>query len=132
MRKKVQDYIRSVSTKEFEWGEHDCLQLVSGLVGAVSGAEGPADKFKGTYDCEFSAAKILWRYYGGRLSNALEQELRPARTPKFGYVALVQVFDREMAGIVQDGKVLVLHQGRGLIGVPKECIKKVYQPLCRS
>jgi len=127
----VRGYIRSVSTKPFIWGEQDCLQLAGGLVGAVDG-HNPAAKYKGTYDCEFSAAKILWREYGGRLAEALHYHLKPARKPKFGYIALVRVFDREAAGIVQDRSVLVLHEGKGLIALPHSAIVRVYQPICRK
>lgn len=56
--------------RPFEWGTHDCCLWSADAVQAITG-EDPAAAWRGTYQCERGAARVLFRLGGLSAAGAL-------------------------------------------------------------
>lgn len=55
---RLEDVLADFRKRRFEWGESDCIQFVGACIEAVRG-DNPSEEFRGTYDDEQSAARVL-------------------------------------------------------------------------
>ena len=60
----IDEYIAAMLPYPFEWGAHDCWQLIGGASEILTGRN-PAAKHKGRYKTALGAARILKKDYGG-------------------------------------------------------------------
>lgn len=69
--------IARARSRRFEWGAHDCASWALAVVAALTGSD-PGASYRGTYDSEFGAQRILAAHGG---LEALADELLPVRRP---------------------------------------------------
>ena len=71
--------IRACWNAPFAWGEHDCVMFAADCVQAITGSD-PAAEYRGKYETEVGAAKLMKRSGGLRemATAALGDEISPA------------------------------------------------------
>ncbi|GLX86380.1 hypothetical protein tloyanaT_26330 [Thalassotalea loyana] len=88
--KAVDQVIKQKLHKPFKWGENDCCLIAADLVSAMTGQD-PAAAFRGTYDSEVGALKIIAKH-GGSVETLLDSYLsepKPINQAKTGDIALL-------------------------------------------
>ncbi|MEH4929999.1 DUF6950 family protein [Enterobacter cloacae] len=99
--------IRAAEKRPFLWGEHDCCLFAADCAEAMTG-ENFADGWRGTYDSETGAKKVLLRG-GGSLEKVLAKYLDevPVKMAQRGDIAIVENAGTRCAGVIYGGAVWV-------------------------
>lgn len=103
----------------FEWGKSDCILSVCDYVLGQTGID-PAAPWRGSYDSEAGAQKIV-SYYGGviHLFDAGMTACGFERCdPYVGAPAVVNVLGTPIAGILGPDRAIVRHDKRGILEMP--------------
>lgn len=117
---RLAEYLDSAARTPFVWGVFDCLLFPADWRRLVDGVD-PAERFRGTYDSERGALRILTTH-GGFLGLANTEMtragLQPTTRPVAGDVGLVEVVSLagpSPAGAIFNGETwAVLPRGGGL------------------
>jgi len=106
----------------FTWGSHDCVTFAADCVLAMTGFD-PLGDWRGAYDSEIGAGRLLVARGHGSLEDAIAERLGPplsnvARMGR-GDVALVDRAGTRAAGICLGEVVAVPAQTAGLVYVSR-------------
>jgi hypothetical protein len=124
------DFVESRRATPFKWGEHDCCLFAADAVIAITGIDLASD-FRGTYDSELSAMRII-------NANTDFETLIASHCERFGFgqipvqfagrgdLVIVEGLDRYWAGIALGG--IIAGPGKiGLIMSPMSAAKRAWR-----
>lgn len=126
--KPLDDYIRSVSKKDFEWGKLDCVMFACDWIFLKTG-KNPAEKSRGKYHDEESAYQHLRDTYGSieEEMDTLYESVDPAFRQK-GDIALCEYENINVLGVVGgSGFVFFKSLKTGVAATKTAKIKKVWR-----
>ncbi|GLX85048.1 hypothetical protein tloyanaT_13000 [Thalassotalea loyana] len=125
--KIVNQVIQQKLHTPFKWGENDCCLIAADLVNALSGHD-PAAPFRGSYDSEIGALKIIAKH-GGSVEALLDTYLgepKPINQAITGDIALMlNEKGQQQAGIVFRSIVYVPGE-KGLLQKPLNQSLKIW------
>ncbi|ATA23545.1 hypothetical protein BIY26_09550 [Brenneria goodwinii] len=107
-QKQLIDVIRAAEKRPFSWGKNDCLLFAADCVAAMCGQDFAA-QYRGTYDNEVGAKKVLLKTHG-TLEKAIGSCLTevPVKQAQRGDVAIINNNGSRCAGIVWIGGVFAM------------------------
>lgn len=108
---------------EFRWGAHDCVTFAADCVLAMTGFD-PLSDYRGDYDSEIGAGRILLERGHETLADAITEQLgaplENVRMMGRGDVALVEHDGTRAAGVCLGHVVAVPAKTRGLAFLPRD------------
>jgi hypothetical protein len=72
--KRLYEYLDSVKTEPFDWGNFDCALFVCNCIQSMTGVD-PADLFRGRYRTKRGAYRALKRFANGGLKETIVKQL---------------------------------------------------------
>ena len=115
----LHDYLQSIKTKQFQWGEHDCCLFAANCVREITGKD-PARKYRGKYNSQRSAYRVLKDLDGGDVEaafNVVFGPLKPRLNATDGDLALIETNLGKTVCVVFGGTVWAVSFD-GLITLP--------------
>ena len=118
---RLEAAIKAAAARPFAWGRHDCCTFAAGCVVAMTDGPDPMEKYRGGYDDEKGATRILRRCglagRGDSVLDALGVEVAPGLAQR-GAVVLVEGAGGAGLGVVDlTGRRVVLLEGEGHTGI---------------
>lgn len=116
-RSALAEYVRKVSTKPFQWGEHDCALFAAGAVQAMTG-EDFASGYRGKYKTLAGGLRLLKRKGFANHADyaaSLFEEIHPSAA-QVGDIAAIDIEGGVALGVVQGERIYVLRPDEDGIG----------------
>ena len=123
---RLSDYLASVASRPFKWGEHDCALHIANAVAAITGDDIAAD-FRGKYSTELGSARALKRFGAGTLEATIDTLLDPIE-PAFAQRGDVVMRDGMLGVCVGATAAFVGEEGGkpGLVEFPRREWQKAW------
>jgi len=131
----LSEYLKSVRTKPFKWGEHDCVLHACNGLKAVTGTDIAAE-WRGTYDSALSAKKIIKKCFDGDMDNGFTRFLGEPHSNALkacrGDVVRITENGEHTYGIIDDtGRhAVMITVKEGLMKISLSEIEKVWSSTC--
>lgn len=125
---RLADFLQSRRLEPFAWGSNDCCCFVADAIAAMTGTD-LATSWRGTYDSETGAARVLVPYgsvYGLAVAK-LGQPLDVPALAQRGDVVWVAPDGRQMLGIVTGGGDWCAPGDDGLVFFPMADVAMVWR-----
>ena len=118
-RTALTDYVQTVASEPFRWGEHDCALFAAGAVRSMTG-EDFAARYRGKYKTLRGGLGLLKKAGfadHAEMAASLFEEIHPSQA-MVGDIAAVEEDGAVALGVVQGELIYVLRPDEGLATVP--------------
>lgn len=125
--------LESAAARPFAWGEHDCSLFAADIVLAMTGVDAAA-QLRGGYRSAAGAARVLKRFAGGGLMEAVERITRELGMPEIppplaqrGDVVLLENAGRTILGVIDTHGLIAALGEDGALQLPLACARRAWR-----